>query len=183
MANDNDKPNAYDMNALLFKIISCMSDVERRKLQAILMAKLSDVRNGKDLLSLISTISEAKKFELLGRLIWYHSKKSKQKEHSDFTELRGHPRKRLKIFVEVSKNGLTFMCITQNISNSGVFIETDFSFHMNQIVNMILSLPNIEKDIAVGGEIVRIDSKGIGVKFEYFIACFVRANNIRSIRV
>ena len=180
MANDNDKINIRDLNSLLFKIISYMSEVEKRKLQALLIAKLSDSRNGKNLSSLITSISEAKRYELLGRLIiWYHSKKMRQKRLSNYLELRGYPRKKLQISVELSKNGLTIMCFTQNISNSGVFIETGFRFHIigagfmfhiDEQVAMILSLPNIEKDITVGGKIVRIDSNGIGVKFNELLS-------------
>ena len=64
------------------------------------------------------------------------------------------------------------MCLTQNISHSGVFIHTDFSFHIDQQITMILSPPKIEKDITVGGKIVRVDSKGIGVKFDALIPDF-----------
>ena len=150
-----------------------MSEAERRKLQAVLIAKLSDARNGKDLSSLITSISEAKRNELLERLInWYHSKKSNLRGHSKHLELRGYPRKPFKIPVELSKNGFTFMCLTQNISNSGVFIQTDFSFHIDQQITMILSPPKIEKDITVGGRIVRVDSRGIGVNFDELIPDF-----------
>ena len=85
--------------------------------------------------------------------------------HANYLELRGYPRKQLKIPVEISLNGFTFMCFTQNISKSGLFIQTDFRFKINQQIKMILSPLNIEKDFTVGGEIVRIDSKGIGAKF------------------
>lgn len=169
MENQN-KINIYDVNALLFKIISFMSEAERRKLYTGLTAKLADGENEKDLSSLITRIPEEKRYELLTRLIhWYHSKKSKLRGHANHLELRGYPRKQLKIPVELSLNGFTFMCFTQNISKSGVFIQIDFSFKINQQIKMILSPPNIEKDIAVGGEIVRIDSKGFGAKFNKLI--------------
>jgi len=158
VANNDDKLNIYEVNSLLFQIISLMSEAERRKLQAVLITKLSDARNGKDLSSLITSISEAKRCELLERLTnWYHSK---------HLELREYPRKPFKIPVELSKNGSTFTCFTQNMSNSGVFIQTDFSFHIDQQITMILMPPKIEKDITVGGRIVRVDSRGIGVKFD-----------------
>ena len=62
------------------------------------------------------------------------------------------------------------MCFTQNISNSGVFIETGYRFHINQQVTMILLLPNIKKGATVRGKIVRMDSQGIGVKFNEFLS-------------
>jgi PilZ domain len=171
VANKNGKINIYDVNSLLFKIISVMSESERRKLHALLVDRLSDTRNGKDLSSLITSISEAKRYELVGRLInWYRSKKSKLRGHYVHVELRGYPRKQLKIPVELSKNGFTFMCLTQNISNSGAFIQTDFNFQIHQHINMTFSPPNSKKDITVGGEIVRIGSKGIGAKFDELLS-------------
>ncbi len=164
MVNNGDKLNIYEVNSLLFQIISYMSEAERRKLQSVLIANLSEARTGKDLSSLIISISEAKRYELLERLTnWYHSK---------YPEKRGCPRKPLTIPVELSKNGFTFMCFTQNISNSGVFIQTDFSFRIDQQVTMILSPPKIEKDITVSGKIVRVESKGIGVKFDALLPGF-----------
>jgi hypothetical protein len=124
-------------------------------------------RNGKDLSSLIINLSEAERCKLLeGLTNWYHSKNSKLRGYSKDLELRGYPREPFRIPVELSKNGLTFRCMTQNISTSGVFVQTDFSFHIDQKVSMILSPPKIGKDITVGGRIVRVDSRGIGVKFD-----------------
>jgi hypothetical protein len=171
MTNNNDRFNIYEVNALLFQIISHMSETERRKLQAVLMAK---ARNGKDLSSLITSISETKRCELLEKLTgWYLSKHSELKGYFNHAELREYPRKSFKTPVELSKNGFTFMCLTQNMSNSGAFIQTDFNFHIDQQITMILSPPKIKKDITIGGKIVRVDSKGIGVKFDEVIPDFL----------
>ena len=170
MTNNDGRFNIFEVNSLLFQIISYMSETERHKLQAVLMTK---TKNGKDLSSLITSISEAKRCELLERLTsWYHSKYFKIRGHSKHLDLRGYPRRPFTTPVEVSKNGFTFMCLTQDISNSGVFIQTDFSFHIDQQITMILSPPNIETDITVDGRIARVDSKGIGVKFDELISDF-----------
>ena len=150
-----------------------MSEDERRKLQIVLTAKSSDARTEKDLSSLITGMSEAKRCELLERLSnWYNSKISKLIRGSQHWELRGYIRKPFKIPVELSKNGLTFLCCTQNISKSGVFIQTVFSFHIDQKVNINFSLPKIENGISVGGKIKRVDSLGVGVKFDRLIPDF-----------
>ncbi|MEJ2658009.1 MAG: PilZ domain-containing protein [Desulfobacterales bacterium] len=150
-----------------------MSETERQKLQVALAAKLSDAGNGKDLSSLIIGMSEVKRCELLERLSnWYNLKISKLIGRSKHLELRGYPRKPIKIPVELSKNGFTFLCFTQNISKSGAFIQTDFSFDTDQKINMILSPPKTEKDITAGGKIIRVDSIGIGVKFDQLIPDF-----------
>ena len=170
MANNDGRFSIYEVNSLLFQIISYMSETERGKLQAVLMA---NAKNGKDLSSLITSMSEVKRCELLERLTsWYLTKYSNLKKYPKHTDLRGYPRKPIKIPVELSKNGFTFMCLTQNISNSGVFIQTDFSFHIDQQITMVLSPPKIEKDITVGGRIARVDSRGIGVKFDELIPDF-----------
>jgi len=160
------KFNIYEVNALLFQIISYMSEADRQKLQALLTAKLPRARNSKDLSSLITSISESKRCKLLIKLSnWYHSKYSNPRGHSNHLELRAYPRKSCVIPIELSNNGFTFMCLTQNISTSGVFVQTDFSFHVDQKISMIFSPPKMGKDITVGGRIVRVESSGIGVKF------------------
>jgi PilZ domain len=164
MGNNNGRFNIYGVNSFLFQIISHMSETERRKLKAVLMPKAN---NGKDLSSLIASLPEAKRCELLEKLTnWYLSRYSELRGYSEYEELREYPRKRLSTPVELSKNGFTFLCLTQNMSNSGVFIQTDFSFQINQQITMILTPPKIAKDITVGGRIVRLDPKGIGVKFD-----------------
>jgi len=170
MADNKDKFNIYGVNSLLFQIISYMSDTEKRKLKTVLMAK---TKNGEDLSPMITGLPEAKRCELLEKLTnWYLSKHSGAKRDFEYTELRGYPRESYSVPVELSKNGFTFLCLTRNMSNSGAFIQTDFSFQVNQQITMILSPPKIEKDITVGGRIVRVDPKGIGVKFDELIPDF-----------
>ncbi len=173
MAIKNDRFNIHEVNSLIFQIISFMSEDERRKLHTVLMAKLSDARNEKDLSSLITGMSEAKRCELLERLThWYNAKVSKIVRVAKHRESRRHIRKPFKGPAELSVNGFTFLCAAQNISKSGVFIQTDFNFHIDQKVNINFSPPKIEKDISVGGKIIRVDSSGIGVKFDTLIPDF-----------
>lgn len=159
--------NIYEVNSLLFQIISCISEAERRKLQAGLIAKFSDARNGKDLSSLITSIPETNRCKLLVKLSkWYHSNNSRIKEHSKHSRLRRYPRKACIILIKLSINGFTSKCFARDISNSGVFIQTEFSFHVGQNISMILSPPDIRNDLAVDGKILRTDTKGIGVEFD-----------------
>ena len=158
MSNNEDELNIYEVNSLLFRVISFMSEAERRNLESILNPKLSKTGHRKDLSSLITSISEAKRRELLKKLTkWYHSK---------HLELREFPRRPFSTSVELSTNGLTYTCFIQNISDGGVFIHTDFDFNIDQQITMTFSLSRAEKDIKIGGKVVRIDSQGIGVKFD-----------------
>jgi len=167
VGNNGDNTHIYEVNALLFQLLSFMSEAERRKLHAVLMSKLPDAGTGKDLSALITSISESKRSELLVKLLnWYHTKNSKIKRHDRFLELRGYPRRPLKIPVEVSKNGFTFLGWTQNISKSGAFIQVDFRFYIGQKIAMIFSPPEINKNIPIMGKIARIDTNRIGVKFD-----------------
>ena len=143
MLSDNDRFNMDEVNSLLSQIISSMSEAEREDLKKRLITKFSDVKNGKDLSSLIASIPEAPRCKLLYNLLKLYF--SKEVEHSKHLELRRYPRKLFKIPIELSKHGLTFMCFTQNISHSGAFIQTDCSFHVDQKVSMTLSPPKSRK--------------------------------------
>ena len=157
MPNNGDELDIYEVNSLLFQIISFMSEAERRNLGSILNPNLSKTGHRKDLSSLITRISEAKRRELLKKLTnWYHSK---------HVELREFPRRPFSTSVELSTNGLTYTCFIQNISNGGVFIQTNGNFYAYQQITMTFSLPKAKKDITVSGKIVRVDSQGIGVQF------------------
>ena len=157
MPNNEEELNIYEVNSLLFQIISFMSEAERRNLNSVLKSKLSKTEHRKDLSSLITSISEAKRRELLEKLTnWYRSK---------HTELREFPRRPFSEPVEVSTNGFTYMCFIQNLSHGGVFIHTDFSFKIDQEITMTFSLSTAENDLTVRGKVVRVDSQGIGVKF------------------
>jgi Tfp pilus assembly protein PilZ len=161
MSTNEDKLNIYEINSLLFQIISCMSESERRGLQSVLIDNPSEIENQKDLCLLISSISETERRELLKKLvIWYNSKS---------VELREYPRKPFSIPVEYTSNGVNFIYFIQNISNDGVFIQTDGNFHIGQQIIMNFSLPKLEKDITVSGKVVRVVSQGIGVKFDELI--------------
>jgi len=158
MPNNEDELDIYEVNSLLFQIISFMSEAEREELKSKLSSKLSKSKQIKDLSSLITSISEAKRRELLKKLTnWYHSK---------YVELREFPRRPFSTPVELSTNGLTYTCFIQNISNAGVFIHSDFDFNIDRQITMTFLLPKAKKDITVSGKIVRVDSQGIGVQFD-----------------
>jgi len=161
MSNNEDELNIYEINSLLFQIISCMSESERRGLQSVLIDNPSEIENQKDLCLLISSISETERRELLKKLVNLYQSKS--------IELREYSRIPFSIPVEHTSNGVNFIYFIQNISNDGVFIQTDGNFHIGQQIIMNFSLPKVEKDITVSGKVVRVVSQGIGVKFDELI--------------
>ena len=114
MATNKNELNIYEINSLLFQIISCMSESERRGLQSVLIDNPSEIENQKDLCLSISSKSETERRELLKKLvIWYHSKS---------VELREFPRKPFSLPITHTNNGVNFIYFIINISNDGVFI-------------------------------------------------------------
>ena len=158
MDNNEDELNIYKINARLFQILSYMSEAERRKLQSALIANLPKSESRKHLSVLIPNLSVTKRLKLLKKLENWH--------HSKIAELRKHPRESSFIPAECVSDGISFTDFIQNISNGGVFIQTDADFYIGQQITMTFSLPKVEKDITLSGKVVRFDSQGIGVKFD-----------------
>ena len=161
MATCENELNKYEVNSLLFQIISCMGETERRELRSVLSDNLSETENRKDLTLLISSISATERRYLLKKLVnWYHSKS---------IELREYPRKPFSMPVEHSTNDVKFIYFIQNISDGGAFIQTDVNFQIGQQIIMNFSLFKVDQDIVVSGKVVRVDSRGIGMKFDELI--------------
>ena len=81
-------------------------------------------------------------------------------------EMRKDPRKPSLIPVDCSSLDACFTDFIQDISKGGVFIQTDGHFFVGQQITLTFTLPKAEKDITVKGEVVRVNSRGIGVKFK-----------------
>ncbi len=53
----------------------------------------------------------------------------------------------------------------QNISSDGLFVETREPVSVGQQITLSFRLPNSDEHIKIGGQIARVSSDGIGVKF------------------
>ncbi|MGB6012595.1 MAG: PilZ domain-containing protein [Desulfobacterales bacterium] len=95
--------------------------------------------------------------------------KRRQSGH-ELKERRKHPRKNTFIYVDCSGNKCAFTDFIQNISDSGLYIETQIPLFPDQALSMILSPPGAEDPIKIIGKIVRVDSKGIGVQFDELLS-------------
>jgi len=80
-------------------------------------------------------------------------------------DLRKHPRKTSLIAADCSTHGAYFTNFINDISKGGVFIETHAPFYVGQKITLNFSLHGTEGPILVGGEVIRVDSNGIGIKF------------------
>ncbi|MFC1812484.1 PilZ domain-containing protein [Thermodesulfobacteriota bacterium] len=80
---------------------------------------------------------------------------------------RKYARKACLINVDYAVGGRAFSNYIQDISTTGVFIETSESFPAGQELLMTFSFPDREDSFRIDGEITRITSEGIGVRFNY----------------
>ncbi len=96
----------------------------------------------------------------------------KRQQHGhEQKERRKHPRKNTFIYIDCSGNKCAFTDFIQNISDSGLYIETQIPLFPDQELSMILSPPGAEgPPIKIIGKIVRVDSKGIGVQFDELLS-------------
>ncbi len=80
---------------------------------------------------------------------------------------REHQRKACFITVDYAVEGRVYTNYIQDISPTGVFIETSESFSVGQETLMTFSFPEREDSFKMTGEISRTTAEGIGVKFKY----------------
>jgi hypothetical protein len=78
---------------------------------------------------------------------------------------RKHDRKDFFMIVDYSVNDQYYRDFIQDISESGVFIKTSQSLSVGQKIQMTFMSPDYQKPFKIKGEIVRIRSDGVGVKF------------------
>jgi hypothetical protein len=118
-------------------------------------AKRSNESSVKAVLELITNICE-------------HTERSDLEvlEEMVFKGGRKHYRKPVFTVVDYATQGHAYKDFIRNISPGGVYIETPMPFSVGQELSLTFALPTYEKHIKISGEIVRVDSQGIGVKFK-----------------
>jgi Tfp pilus assembly protein PilZ len=89
----------------------------------------------------------------------------KELETNHFLKKRKHDRKPYFSVVDYASQGGAYTDFIQNISAGGLFIGTSAPFHVGQHLSLGFPLPVSHKHIIIGGEIVWVSPKGIGVKF------------------
>jgi hypothetical protein len=112
------------------------------------------------LIELVINMAEIERKQLLNELEKGHQSKC--------TEKRQHPRKQVFIYVNCSSHKYVFADFIHNISRSGLYIETEpqTPLLIGQKLAKIFMLPDTGDLVNIRGNIVRIDSKGIGVHFD-----------------
>ncbi len=71
------------------------------------------------------------------------------------------------VFNEVafSVRGQEYKAIMQDISITGLFLETSDTFPIGTTISMVIPFSNSENKITTEGEVVRIADHGIGIRF------------------
>ncbi len=80
-------------------------------------------------------------------------------------EMRKYPRKPSFIPVDCLSFEACFTDFIQDISSGGVCIQTNGHFFVGQQITLTFTIPKAEEDITVSGEVVRVNTRGIGVRF------------------
>lgn len=107
------------------------------------------------LISLVMELSEEQQETLLEELELKLSK-----------ENRRHARKPFITVVDFASQGRAYREFVQDISGSGVYIQTSGSFSVGQDVVLTFPFPDSEKHIKITGRIARVADTGIGVRFD-----------------
>jgi Tfp pilus assembly protein PilZ len=116
------------------------------------------VPDGKDIRALI--IKEVNRMSDVEIRQFY---KEIQKRQPD--TLRKHDRKNFFMIIDYNVNDRYHRDFIQDISESGVFIKTSQTFSTGQKIQMTFMSPDYQKPFKIKGEIVRIHTDGVGVKF------------------
>jgi len=162
MTNTKNQLSINEVKSRVLQIITYMSETDRQKLLYLIFATQSESENKKSLSMLITTLPESILRDLWGQLEEWHKFKLR--------EMRKNPRKPTFISTECSIGDVCFTDFIQDISAGGVFIRSDGNFFIGQDLTLTFSLPKSEEEINISGEVVRLDSEGIGVKFNEPIA-------------
>lgn len=115
----------------------------------------NEFRLAEQVIELVKKMSEDEQLALL-----------KELQERLFKGRRKHEREAFFMVVDYSVEDRFYKSHIQNISASGVFIETRMPFKAGQEVSLTFPLPGYQKYIKIMGEIVRVTPQGIGVKFK-----------------
>ncbi len=113
---------------------------------------------------IISTMPEAQKRKLLTGLEKWQSKFD-DNQQSKPKDKRKYSRKPVSICAICETNNLNFRDLTKDVSIGGAFIETKTNLPLDEDLVITLFNTGFETPIRTDGKIVRVNPKGVGVKF------------------
>ena len=122
--------------------------------------RINDVRTF--IFEIITDMSDTELRQLLKNLEkWEKSKNKKRK----------YPRRSTLIDITYASDQRGFFeDVIRNISAGGLYIETTLLSELGQKLTMTFSHPDSGDPIKVLGKVIRVDSEGIGVKFDKLLS-------------
>ncbi len=90
----------------------------------------------------------------------------KELEERQNEKQRKYSRKGLLTLIDYNVGDRSYKDFIQDISGSGVFIKTSQTFSVGQTISMTFMSPDNQKPFRINGEIIRVHTDGIGVKFK-----------------
>ena len=111
---------------------------------------------------IIDDMSDTEMRQLLKDLEGWQKSKDEKRKYSRRSTLIG--------ITYSSDQRRTFEDFVRNISAAGLFIETNLLSELGQKLTMTFSHPDSSDPIKILGKIVRVDSGGIGVKFNKLLS-------------
>ena len=120
----------------------------------------TDIKLGKNeirafLFEIIDRMSESEMRQLLNEL-----------EERQNKERRSYRRKDFQTMVDYNVADRYYRDFIKNISERGVFIKTAETFSKGQKTLMTFMSPDYQKPFKIKGEIVRVHTDGVGIKFK-----------------
>jgi hypothetical protein len=144
MENNDNKPSIAEVQDRIFQIISTMPEAQKRKLLTGLEKWQSKFDDKQD-----------SKFD--------------DKQDSKPKEKRKYYREPISIYAICEVKNRDFRDFTKDISTGGTFIETKANLSLDEDLVITLFNTSFEIPLRTGGKIVRVDPKGVGVKFNQTI--------------
>ena len=105
--------------------------------------------------NLLKNLSDDKKQMLLDLIIEWQQK-----------EQRNDPRIPCLVAVDYSTPKRAYRDFIQDLSRSGVFIETREPFQLDEKISLTFTMPKTESHFKISGKIVRLDPHGIAIELE-----------------
>jgi hypothetical protein len=113
---------------------------------------------------IIWTMPEIHKRKLLTGLEKWQSKFDDEQQ-SKLIDKREHFRIPVSLYVICQNNGYNFKDFTKDVSAGGIFIETKTKLSLDDALFMTLLHKSLETPVKATGKVVRVEPKGLGIKF------------------
>jgi len=104
---------------------------------------------------IIKSMSDEEARQLLKDLEARKNKERRQYDRKDFFRI-----------IDYNVGGRYYRDFIQNISENGLFYKPSHKFSVGQTIKITFMSPENQKPFKINGEIVHVDTDGVGVKFK-----------------